>query len=194
MTAQSAVRSDPTDARPRRRHLGDAVASYTFLATRMSLPEGRVTEARGPAALWDVLAPLPGIWVLVAVIAVLALISASDRAAVPWRTAVALLIGAAVVSRAGDIRFAYIAPSAIAVGVSIGSAGAALPARFAGAVVGPLLAIAAIVDADLQWVVVPDEWGGASIARIDALAAMCPAQVPYRRDGTTVIATSHSCG
>ena len=95
------------------------VPLYLVMLSRVSIPEGTVTDVGARAAFENVLGPSRWAWVALVVAGGFAAVrqSLTDDDRVPRLLPAALVIGAAVPVASGELRFAYVLPIAIVVAV-----------------------------------------------------------------------------
>lgn len=150
------------------------VPLYAVILVRISLPAERATAIGAQESVGNVLSPLPVVWVLVAATAVAGLVAATavaGRVGVrSWsegrQISVALLVGALLVPIAGDVRFAYAVPSAVAVAACVAAAEMPVAHRMVRSVVRGGVAV--------LFVVIAVAGVGEQVELVDTYAGLAP--------------------
>ena len=96
-----------------------AIPWYVDVARVQSLPDGRSTELRGTAALTVVLGPPAWLWWGVAAAAIIATAAALRRDQAGSTVAIGLLAAALVGLLIGEVRAAYVVPTALATALAL---------------------------------------------------------------------------
>ena len=131
-------------------YLVPVIPPYAVILTRLSLPSERATAIGGRNAIWSVLSPLPLAWMLVAMVGVVGWWGVGS-----WsegrQISVAMMVSAILVSIAGDVRFAYVVPSAIAVTACFAAAETTRTPSLARLGVAALLTVIAVAGIGAQF-------------------------------------------